>query len=54
MFIKNLELNNLNYELDNKWSTLTIKFDEDLFEQSIKLKFDFVGELNNKMEGFSR
>ena len=47
------ELNNLPTQVDNKWAYLTVNFPSVLEPQDMKLKFEFVGELNDKMQGFS-
>lgn len=54
VYLSSLELNNLYTQFDNKWSYLTVNFPNELEPQDLKLNFEFVGELNNKMQGFSR
>uniref|UniRef100_A0A915EUB2 Aminopeptidase n=1 Tax=Ditylenchus dipsaci TaxID=166011 RepID=A0A915EUB2_9BILA len=45
---------NLKLEFDNKWTLLTVRLPKELAPQKAKLSFNFVGQLNNKMQGFSR
>ncbi|KAI1732802.1 peptidase family m1 domain-containing protein [Ditylenchus destructor] len=41
-------------ELDHKWKTMRLNLPMEVEPQKAKLSFDYVAQLNNKMQGFSR
>lgn len=47
-------MENLEIDLNQESTTLTLKFPLDLDPQDLELYFDFVADLNTKMQGFSR